>query len=268
MAGEALRVGVFSTNYSTVNVTGNGNFQVKDLNDNPLADCAANQIYAASSGQKVVPVGTTILKVVDMPQYNQFRGILEIRFSPYTNLLWAINELPLEVYLKGIGEEPESRPHEFMKAAVIAYRSYALSAKRNHRHNLNEPFDISSSTDYVYYAGYDQWYIGYERETYGDNNNTAVDETYGQIATYQGEVATTFYFSQCDGHTRNAEDVWELTDCPYCVSVSDPGCEGNTLQAHGVGMCMAGGARMAEAGSSYQDILKYYYTGIAISQAY
>lgn len=265
MVGEALRVGVYSTTSNTIAVTGNGDFLVQDLQGHLTASFGANQVYQAANNRKVVPVGSTILRITDMPQYNIFRGSIEVRFSIYSNLLWAVNELPLETYLKGIGEEPESRPHEFTKAAVVAYRSYALAAKRGHRHNLNEPFDISSSTEYVYYAGYDQWYIGYERETYGNNNTTAVDETSGEIATYQGNVATTFYFSQCDGHTRNLVDIWGSPDYPYCVSVADPWCEGNTLQAHGVGMCMNGGAILAGQGYTYHQILQHYYTGIGFN---
>ena len=37
---------------------------------------------------------------------------------------------------------------------------------------------------------------------------------------------------------------------------------------HGVGLCQVGSAGMAQAGASYEQILKHYYTGIALERAY
>jgi stage II sporulation protein D len=36
---------------------------------------------------------------------------------------------------------------------------------------------------------------------------------------------------------------------------------------HGVGLCQLGAAGMARAGSSFEEILKHYYTGVALSAA-
>jgi stage II sporulation protein D len=37
---------------------------------------------------------------------------------------------------------------------------------------------------------------------------------------------------------------------------------------HGVGLCQVGAFGMAQAGSSHEEILKHYYTGIALQKAY
>jgi stage II sporulation protein D (peptidoglycan lytic transglycosylase) len=37
---------------------------------------------------------------------------------------------------------------------------------------------------------------------------------------------------------------------------------------HGVGLCQVGAFGMARAGSSFEDILKHYYTGITLQTAY
>lgn len=37
---------------------------------------------------------------------------------------------------------------------------------------------------------------------------------------------------------------------------------------HGVGLCQVGAYGMALAGADYQDILRHYYTGVAIEKAY
>jgi stage II sporulation protein D len=36
---------------------------------------------------------------------------------------------------------------------------------------------------------------------------------------------------------------------------------------HGVGLCQVGASGMAQAGSSYDQILKHYYTGVAVGPA-
>jgi len=37
---------------------------------------------------------------------------------------------------------------------------------------------------------------------------------------------------------------------------------------HGVGLCQVGAFGMAQSGSTYEQILKHYYTGIALERAY
>jgi stage II sporulation protein D len=37
---------------------------------------------------------------------------------------------------------------------------------------------------------------------------------------------------------------------------------------HGVGLCQVGSSGMAQAGASYEQILKHFYTGITLDRAY
>ena len=37
---------------------------------------------------------------------------------------------------------------------------------------------------------------------------------------------------------------------------------------HGVGLCQVGAFGMAQDGSTFEQILKHYYTGIGLAQAY
>jgi hypothetical protein len=82
------------------------------------------------------------------------------------------------------------------------------------------------------------------------------------VATHSDRAIRAFYFSHCDGHTRNSEDVW-VQALPYCRSVPciKPYPE---LFGHGVGMCQKGAIAMGETGHDYEEILKHYYTGIDI----
>src|SRR6185503_5199689 len=44
----------------------------------------------------------------------------------------------------------------------------------------------------------------------------------GEVVTYEGKVATTYFFSSSGGRTANVADVWSGTPVPYLVSVADP----------------------------------------------
>jgi SpoIID/LytB domain protein len=53
--------------------------------------------------------------------------------------------------------------------------------------------------------------------------NAAVDATAGQIVTYNGKVATTYFFSTSGGRTAAIQDAWPSSSpVPYLVSVVDP----------------------------------------------
>ena len=194
---------------------------------------------------------------------NIFRDTIEIRYSPTNKKLWAINELPFEDYLAGVAETSDSSPYEYMKALMIAERSYSLyHLSRGGRH----PQDFSDVFNSVNGNGDDQVYRGYGFEKRNPEVAKAVKETKGMVVKYNNKVAVTPYFSHSDGHTRSFEEVWGSKDYPYCKSVADPYNEGMELYGHGVGMSALGAFRFAEKeNKTYDWILKYYYTGIEIS---
>jgi peptidoglycan hydrolase-like amidase len=86
--------------------------------------------------------------------------------------------------------------------------------------------------------------------------------------TYNGEVVVTPYFSQSDGRTRAWEEVWWGTGKAWLVSRPDPNCTGLNLFGHGVGLSARGARGMALSGSTYEQILKHYYTGVEIKNLY
>ena len=76
--------------------------------------------------------------------------------------------------------------------------------------------------------GFDQYadtrsqvYRGYLGET--PSTNAAVAATAGQVVTYDGEIATTFFFSTSGGHTENVENVFTGgSPKPWLKGVKDP----------------------------------------------
>jgi hypothetical protein len=194
---------------------------------------------------------------------NTFRGILELQYAANDSDhgVWAINELPMEMYLKGLGETSDSSPLEYQKALLTAARTYAYYHWTRGTKHATANFDVD--------AKYDQVYRGYGVEARSPNIVAGVDATRGQIVTYNGNLAITPYYSRSDGRTRSWGEVWAGGDkYPWLVSVPVPEDQGRTLWGHGVGMSATGALGMAANGSTYQDILKHFYTGIQLMQFY
>ena len=160
-----------------------------------------------------------------------------------------IQELALQEYLRGVvaAEMGASSPLEALKAQAIAARSYAVSNSRHSR----EGADVCTTTHCQ------AWTVQHNQRA-----AQAVKDTQGLVAVWGDNIIRAFYFTGCDGHTRNSEDIWAAR-LPYCRSVS---CSKPlpALAGHGVGLCQSGAIAMAQQGATAQAILQHYYTGTQI----
>lgn len=136
-----------------------------------------------------------------------YRGLLELGVEK--NKLHAINSVGLEAYLNGVvpDEMPHTWPAEALKAQAVVARSYALASRRTGTFDLYD--DVRS-----------QVYNGMDAEEAPATE--AVVATVGQVVTYEGKVATTYFFSTSGGRTADVADVWSGDPVPYLVSVPDP----------------------------------------------
>ncbi len=193
---------------------------------------------------------------------NTFRAHLELRYTPATNNVWVINELPIEPYLKGLAETSDVSPQQYQRALLTAARTYAMYHVQRQTKHASEFFTVD--------ATYDQVYRGYGAEARSSNIAAAIDATRGQIVTYQGKLAITPYFSRSDGRTRSWGEVWYgQSNYPWLVSVPVPDDIGKTLWGHGVGMSATGALQMdAKWGKSYNEILAHFYTGTELRRFY
>ena len=188
---------------------------------------------------------------------NTFRNVLELRYNTTKERTWLINELPMEYYLRGLGETSNVSPGEFQKALLTAARTYAFYHWTRATKHAKEFFHVDAYADQVYF--------GYGQEARTPNITAGVEATRGQIVTYNGETAITAYFSRSDGRTRDWSEVWG-GEVPWCKSVPVPWDEGKTLWGHGVGLSASGALAMAKEGQAWDTILKYFYTGIALTK--
>jgi SpoIID/LytB domain protein len=166
----------------------------------------------ASGDQKAQPLqGPLVLLAGREPlEVNKraYRG--EVSVNVDKGKLRAINSLGLEAYLYGVvpSEMPHRWPAEALKAQAVAARSYALATKRS------GDFDVCSDVRSQVYRG-----IPEEEEP----TNEAIDATAGQVLTYGGKIARTYFFSSSGGRTATVTDVWPSSGAvPYLVAVDDP----------------------------------------------
>lgn len=138
----------------------------------------------------------------------RYRGILEVR--PQLGSLTVVNEVELEDYLYGVvpAESIPSWPLESLKAQAVAARTYAI-AHRGQFASLG--YDLKASVASQVYGG-----MAVEKPS----TDRAVDETRGQILTYQGKVIDAFYSDCTGGYTESCSGVWGQ-DLPYLRAVPD-----------------------------------------------
>jgi len=138
-----------------------------------------------------------------------YRGAIEVRLDGRGGV-HAINSLPMDPYVRGVvaGEMPSSWHLEALQAQAVAARSYAIATDKP------GPFDHYPDTR-------SQVYRGVAGET--ASSNAAVAATAGQVLTYDGTPAVTYFFSTSGGHTENVENVFLGSDPqPYLRGVPDP----------------------------------------------
>ncbi len=111
--------------------------------------------------------------------------------------LYLINELPLEDYVKEVvmAEVSSNWEIEALKVQAVLSRTYGVYQKKMNGHSL---FHLTSSVLHQVYKG-----SGSDaRVAY------AVDETAGEILTFNGSLIEPFYHSTCGGKTEDSRDVF------------------------------------------------------------
>ncbi|MBO5178826.1 MAG: SpoIID/LytB domain-containing protein [Clostridia bacterium] len=140
----------------------------------------------------------------------KYRGDIEIKRYSDSDMT-VINVVGMQEYLYGVvpREIGGNSPYEAVKAQAIVARTYAI---KNYEKRMKWGFNLYPTVD-------DQAYGGYEWENV--NSNRAVDETDGQVVTYEGKLIDGYYFSTSGGYTENSENVW-TSALGYLKAVPDP----------------------------------------------
>jgi len=280
-----IRIGIYEIlPKENVKIRANGPYDVyknkillasKKTNETIIIPYSKTDFYKCKPQDKDVIL--EIISYENRPEWNakindnRFRESIEIKYSPESKKVWLVNELPLEDYLKGVAETLNKDSTEYLKAFIVAARSYALFHIQNNGKRPGEIFHLRNWS-------FDQLYKGYGFEERAPNIAKAVEETEGIVALYNDKPIRGVYSSDSGGITKSACDVFKGIFCDnkdydYLKGgVKDP--EGTihnrkaVVASHGVGMSSAGARQLAKLGKSFEEILKHYYLGIEIEKLY
>jgi SpoIID/LytB domain protein len=149
----------------------------------------------AVSGGPVWAVPASVTTVIERGR--TYRGALEVlRDGPG---LRALNQLDVEVYLRGIAEVPGSWPPAAVQAQAVAARTYALRAMQV----SGEICDTQRC----------QVYIGVAGENPGQD--AAVGVTRGRVLLYGGALATAVYSADAGGVSATTFEGFGTPDGVY-----------------------------------------------------
>ena len=140
-----------------------------------------------------------------------YRGALEVRPAAHGGLN-AIDAVGLEDYVRGVvaGEMEPASPAAALDAQAVASRTFALTAHAGPA----GVFDVYADTRSQLYRGV----AGEQRRS-----DAAVQATAGQIVTYAGRPAITYFFDSSGGWTENVENALPGAAAePWLRGVEDP----------------------------------------------
>ncbi len=139
---------------------------------------------------------------------HRYRGLLRVRSQG--GRLSAVNDIPLEPYVKGViaWEMPASWHPEALKAQAVVARTYGLVSRKS-----GSWFDLYDDTRSQVYGGV---------RAEDSRTNGAVDATRGEVVRWNGGLAWTLYHSTSGGKTASREDEWDLPGMPYLGGAEDP----------------------------------------------
>lgn len=150
-----------------------------------------------------------------------------LRFIVEGDKITAVNRIRLEDYLLSVisSEMKASAPLELLKAHAVISRSWVIARMRERAKALK-----SGDTQGLQHIHYDvcaddhcQRYQGVSM-TVGDDCRRAIDQSWGMLLSYQGELCDTRYSKCCGGKSEKYSTCWEDTDFPYLQSVEDSFC--------------------------------------------
>jgi stage II sporulation protein D len=147
----------------------------------------------------------------------------------------AVRRIPLERYVRGVvsAEVPPTWPVAALEAQAVASRTYALTA------------DAGGSRFQVYADSRSQVYLGKAAET--PQTNAAVAATAGQVVTYAGRPAITYFFASSGGMTEDVQFAFPGSEPqPWLHGVADPYDQGPLHRWRITMSLAAAGARLGE----------------------
>jgi SpoIID/LytB domain protein len=179
----------------------------------PLADGSVklvNQSSRKTVGTFSAPLTAVGPGPLSLAGLGAYRGALEFRPNG-SGGVYTVNVVGLDDYVRGViaAEMPSSWSPQALDAQAVAARTYAITT------------DVAGGFYNLYSDTRSQMYRGVAAET--PSTDAAVAATSGQIVTYDGAPAVTYFFASSGGYTENVQDAWPgATADPWLHGVPDP----------------------------------------------
>ena len=136
-----------------------------------------------------------------------------LKFIVEGDKITAVNRVGMENYLLSVisSEMKSSASPEFLKAHAVISRSWVM--RRVEDHSAHEAYDVCADDHCQRYQGLTM--------AVGVNVRKAIDETWGQVLRYNGEICDARYSKCCGGKTELFSTCWEDEDPAYLQSFED-----------------------------------------------
>lgn len=209
---SVVKIGIFQ-NQSSFNIGCEGVYYIHEISSERKQDIKASDIYLVKGEGKEIRFNgftfTSPIKIIPKDPKNRvsingkhYRDTLLITCKD--SRLSFINELGLDDYIYGIlpREVSPDWPIETLKAQAVISRTYALQNIGKHD---KDNFDLCTSVHCQVYGSAD---------SEDKRSNKAVDETKGEVITYNDKMANVFFHASCGGHTEDPQEVWNYGSEP------------------------------------------------------
>ena len=191
---------LLAENQKSARIKHTGKVYIYTLNlDKKYKISSPGTLAVKALGNGKVQVGTlqSAKTVVLEPAVNTLLGWNNNSYSgkifiiPSGKTFHLVEYVPLETYLYGVlpYEMSHTWPLEALKAQAVAARTYTLKSLENVK---NQHFDLYSDVRSQMYKGGGKQY---------DSVKQAVDQTRGEVLTYQDKLFFTYYHANCGGGT-------------------------------------------------------------------
>lgn len=205
---EKIRVLLYNSDYSSydmekVTVTSNQNYQITCDKEKTYHAKGEEVTFTAAELKERTEVsaengGTiSIVNIKRKQGTPAYRGTIEI--DRWGESLHVINELPLEEYLYSVvpSEMPTEYEESALKAQAICARTYAVQQMQGQR-LAEQGAHVDDSVSFQVYNDLKE----------DEKSIAAVNSTKGQVVTYDGDVASTYFYSTSCGSSAGTKEVW------------------------------------------------------------
>lgn len=201
---------------------------------------------------------------------NYFRGDIHIQREKYTTVdkkekTWwvVVNHLPVAHYLQWIAETIETQHTEKLTVMSLLVKGYTLFYLWG---NIHPSVPVWSSYQAIDDPRLFQKYVWAGIEQTTPRRQQALQKTANELVVYDTYLPILPYFHCSAGFIRSWAERFGRSDTPWLVSKLDLAtCESGTFEWHGVGLSGDWAEKLAQKGTSYKDIIGYYYPWVRIA---